>query len=60
MDMTPLSNKSNHYAEESKAIPNFHNIFYVDTNVSVPIKVYVTGPAKINHMSTNYTKLYFC
>ena len=22
--------------------------------------VFVTGPAKINHMSANYTKLYFC
>ena len=23
-------------------------------------KIYVTGPAKINHVSANYTKLYFC
>ena len=22
--------------------------------------VYVTGPAKINHVSTNYIELYFC
>ena len=22
--------------------------------------VYVTGPMKINHLSANYTKLYFC
>ena len=24
------------------------------------LKIFVTGPAKINHMSINYTELYFC
>ena len=28
--------------------------------VCVDISPYVTGPAKIDHVSTNYTKLYFC
>ena len=48
---------------ESSALANnltwFQSYASVNIHTHIVIPTYVTGPAKINHVSANYTELYF-